>query len=77
MFVYELKYRNKTVYYGTTNNLERRKKEHEQEGKIFDTIQLVSTYYTVEEAREEEKRLLAIHRQWYGRNPKYNKDSDG
>ena len=75
--VYELKYRNTTVYYGTTNDLERRKKEHEQEGKIFDTIQYVSTHGTKEEAREEEKRLLTEHRRWYGKNPRYNKDSDG
>ena len=75
--VYALKYKNETVYYGTTNNLERREKEHEQDGKIFDTIQLISTHGTAEEAKEEEKRLLTIHRQWYGRNPKYNRDSDG
>ena len=76
--VYELKHKNKTVYFGITNDIKRREKEHQREGKIiFDTAKPVSTRKTRQKAREKEKELLATYRRRHGRNPKYNKDSDG
>ena len=76
--VYALKYKNEIVYYGTTNNIKRREKEHQWEGEIiFDEAERVSTCKTRQKARKKEKELLATHRQQHGRNPKYNKDSDG
>ncbi|MBC6414513.1 MAG: GIY-YIG nuclease family protein [Chromatiales bacterium] len=76
--VYELKKGNEIVYIGTTNDPERRKREHETEGKVFDSMNLVSGPVTEDEAKRIEKELLAEYRQRHnGKNPKYNKDSDG
>ena len=76
--VYKLLKGNKIEYFGTTNNLERREKKHKSDGKQFDSIKPVSRLMTEEGAKKREKELLAKYRKTHkGKNPKYNKDSDG
>lgn len=74
---YELKDGNKIVYIGTTNNPERRLKEHEREGKDFSKMIITSVKMTKEGAKRKEGEQLETYRKNQGRNPKYNKDSDG
>ena len=76
-FVYQLKDGNETVYYGTTDDLERREKQHQREGKIFDSIESLSEHETEEEAKEIERRRLLVYHQRHGRYPRYNKDPNG
>ena len=75
--VYQLLKGNKIEYVGTTDNLERRKGEHRL-NKDFGGIKPVSRPMTEEGAKKREKELLAKYRKTHkGKNPKYNKDSDG
>ena len=76
-FVYELKDGDETVYYGTTNDLDRRAKEHQRDGKIFDKIESISPHKTEEEAKEKERRLLLVYYQQHGKYPRYNEDPSG
>ena len=69
---------NEIVYIGTTNDTERREKEHKKEGKQFTKLETTSRKMTEEGAKEKEAEDLAQYRKTHeGRNPKYNKDSDG
>lgn len=76
--VYKLRDKNTTVYYGTTNNLGRREKEHKDSGKKFTDIEKVSRNMTLKSAKKREAKKLESHRKNHnGKNPKYNKDNDG
>ena len=74
---YELKDGKKTVYIGTTNDPERREKEHKDSGKKFTKMDITSRKMTEEGAKKKETEKLERYRKNQGRNPKYNKDSDG
>ena len=75
---YELKEGNKVVYKGTTKNPESREKQHRQEGKKFSSLEITSRKMTEEGARKKEQKELQTYRKTHqGKNPKYNKDSDG
>ena len=75
---YELRQGRKVVYRGTTNNPERREKEHKNQGKTFTKMNLTSRKMTVDGAkRKEAEQLKAYRNNHQGKNPKYNKDTDG
>lgn len=74
---YELKQGNKVVYVGTTNNPDRRAKEHAKD-KSFTKMDITSRKMTVAGAKKKEADRLNTYRNNHsGVNPKYNKDSDG
>ena len=75
---YKLKDGNKTVYVGTTNDMERREQEHKDQGKKFTKIEPTSRKMTEDGATKKETEQLKTFRDGHkGKNPKYNKDSDG
>lgn len=75
---YDLKDGNKVVYKGTTNDPERREAEHKASGKRFSKMVKTSRKMTPEGAKKKEVDTLKTYRKSHGgRNPKYNKDSDG
>ena len=75
---YDLKVGSNMVYRGTTNNPERREQEHRDEGKRFGHLNVTSRRMTEDGAKKKEDGNLAMYRKNHGgRNPKYNKDSDG
>lgn len=74
---YELKEGKKVVYVGTTNNPERREQQHRQEGKKFSHMNVTSRRMTQDGAKRQEESRITTYRKNQGRNPKYNKDSDG
>lgn len=77
-FTYDLKVGNKVVYRGTTNNAERREREHREDGVRFDKLVKTSVSMTKEGAKKQESKNLETYRRSHGgRNPKYNKDDDG
>ena len=74
---YELKQGNKVVYVGTTNNPNRRAREHAKD-KSFTKMDITSRKMTVAGAKRKEADRLSTYRKNHrGINPKYNKDSDG
>ena len=69
---------NEIVYIGTTNDPVRRLQEHQSEGKQFTKLEATSDPMTKVDAKQKERQDLAQYRKNHGgRNPKYNKDSDG
>ena len=75
---YDLRNGRKVVYKGTTNNPERREKEHRDEGKKFTKMTVTSRRMTDDGAKLKEEKQLEQYRSSHGReNPKYNKDKDG
>ena len=75
---YDLKNGRRTVYRGSTNDLERREREHRIEGKKFTHLVPTSRKMTEEGARKKETRDIERYKRNHsGRNPKYNKDNDG
>jgi predicted GIY-YIG superfamily endonuclease len=74
---YELKNGNEVVYVGTTNDPERREQEHRDAGKKFGGMNVTSKKMTDDGAKKKEAERLATYRKNQGKNPKYNKDSDG
>ena len=60
---YELKEGNKVVYVGTTNDPERREKEHKESGKNFGHMNITSRKMTETGAmkKEEKRRKKAKH----------------
>ena len=75
---YELKDGYEIVYIGTTNDPERRAREHRLSGKRFTRLEVTSPWMTPRQAKEKESRDLALYRMYHNnRNPKYNLDSDG
>lgn len=76
--VYSLLDNKKKVYIGTTNDLDRREKEHRDCGKEFTSVKKESRNMTPESAKEREFEKLETYRKNHnGKNPKYNKDNDG
>ena len=75
---YDLKDGKEIVYRGTTNDLERREKQHRKEGKKFTHLLQTSRRMTREGAKKKESEALEKYRRSHGgKNPKYNKDDDG
>ena len=70
---YSLKDDGKIVYYGITNDPERRRDEHNDEGKRFESMNVTSPVVTRDSAEQwEEERLEAYTRSHHGRTPRYN-----
>ena len=77
-FTYKLKEGNTVVYIGTTNDPKRREQEHKSEGKRFTKMEITSRRMTEDGAKKKEAKELETYRKNHkGKNPKYNKDSDG
>jgi len=75
---YNLRQGKQVVYKGTTNKPEKRAEEHRDDGKKFTSLQVTSRRMTDEGAKRKEENELAQYRRNHdGKNPKYNKDSDG
>ena len=76
---YDLKDGKKIVYRGTTKRpLEQRLAEHDADGKRFTHAVQVGPARSPNSAKEKEAQLLQTYRDSHGgKNPKYNKDSDG
>ena len=67
----------KKVYIGTTDNLERREREHRGEEKQFTRIKPTSRRMTDDGAKKQEAKQLEAYRRGHsGDNPTYNEDSD-
>lgn len=67
-----------TLYIGTTNNPEQRAEQHRDAGKRFVNLIPTSRKMTAGGAENKETQQLATFRRGHsGRNPRYNKDSDG
>ena len=70
--VYELFDKGKKVYIGITNDVERRRQEHEQD-KNFSTMRIVTPKLTEESARNRETdRIETYQKNHKGKPPKYN-----
>ena len=77
-YTYDLKRGGRVVYKGTTNDPERREREHRREGKVFDKLEPTSPPMTRGDAKEKEVKNLETYRRNHGgRNPPYNEDKDG
>lgn len=75
---YDLKDGIKIVYRGTTDDPERRSEEHKEDGKKFTKLTVTSRKMTEDGAKQKETEALERYRKSHGgKNPKYNKDSDG
>jgi predicted GIY-YIG superfamily endonuclease len=75
---YNLKSGKKIVYKGTTNDLDKRAKEHKDDGKKFTHMQKTGRVKTTDGASKEEARQLSAFRRSHGgKNPKYNKTDNG
>lgn len=78
IFNYNLKEGKKVVYKGITNDLDKRARQHEADGKDFTHIQKVGRLKTEAGASKEEAAQLATYRKNNnGNNPKYNKTNNG
>ncbi|WNY28337.1 hypothetical protein MmiEs2_05220 [Methanimicrococcus stummii] len=74
---YELRDGNKVVYRGITNDLNRRKQEHQQDKK-FTSMAQVGRACSEESARKWEQKSLETYRKNHsGKNPKYNQKKNG
>ena len=75
---YDLKKGRKVVYRGTTNDPERREREHRNDGYDFDRLVPTSVRMTPQSAKNREADNLERYRRSHrGHNPKYNQDDDG
>ena len=73
-FRYKLWDPGKIVQFGITNDPERRKEEHKDEGKRFSTFSIEGPAVTKNSAEEwEEQKLKSYRAHHYGKNPRYNK----
>lgn len=73
-WLYELKDGNEIVYYGISQDPDKRAIEHGNAGKRFTHINVRSVALTRESAEKREKReIQRYQRQHGGRSPKYNK----
>lgn len=72
---YELKNSRKTVYYGISNNPERRQSEHHGDGKKFSKMNTIGPRVTKKTAEEWENKIIKTYKRNHGGNPpKYNND---
>ena len=75
---YRLKDGNKIVYIGTTNDPERRAREHIQQKHKFKTFEVVGPRVTEDSAKKWEDERLKTYRSGHKvKNPKYNKSDSG
>lgn len=75
---YDLKEGQKVVYRGITNDPEAREEQHKADGKKFTKLVKTSRKMTEEGAKTKEAKALKTYRLHHGgKNPKYNKDTDG
>lgn len=75
---YDLKQGRKVVYRGTTNDPDRREREHRARGKDFTRLVVTSRHMTDKGAKDKEADNLAKYRKGHGgNNPRYNKHTDG
>ena len=75
---YDLKKGRQVVYRGTTNDPDRREREHRNAGLDFDRLVPTSRRMTSQGAKAREiDNLYRYRRNHGGRNPPYNKDDDG
>ncbi len=71
---YALWDKGKKVYIGVSEDPEARAKEHREEGKRFDRVEVTSRPMKTENAEKREEEQLAAYRRGHaGKNPKYNK----
>ena len=70
--VYELKDGKKRVYLGTSNNPQRRIKEHKQDGKKFTKLNILTPKMQKNNAEKKETNLIKKHKKTTGSLPKYN-----
>jgi predicted GIY-YIG superfamily endonuclease len=72
---YELKTGHKVVYRGITNDPERRAVEHQNDGKKFSHMTVVSPPRSRERAENEETEKIQKYQETHnGKGPKYNKN---
>lgn len=77
-YKYRLKDGNRIVYIGTTNDLERREREHRTEGMDFTKIEKVGNITTGDAAGAWEAEAIKRYKQQHGNErPKYNKNDSG
>ena len=74
---YKLVKDGKATYIGSTNNPNRRNVEHSESGKKYDYMQVTSSRVSKSEAERRETRNIVSYRKATGRNPKYNRTSNG
>jgi predicted GIY-YIG superfamily endonuclease len=74
---YKLVKDGKATYIGTTNNPKRRNVEHSKSGKKYDYLKVTSSRVSKTEAERRETRNIKSYKKATGKNPKYNKTSDG
>ena len=72
-YLYRLRSANRAVYYGITNQPERRCAEHFASGKRFTAMDVLGVGVTRASALERERAALTSYWQRYGRLPRYNK----
>ena len=71
---YKLNHGRKVVYYGITNDPQRRESEHEMEGKRFDNMIIVGSAVKKDTALNwEQNKVASYKRNHCGRKPRYNK----
>ena len=75
-FTYKLVKNGRAKYIGSTNNPYRRNEEHSQK-KDYDYMEVTSGRVSEREAERREARNLRSYRRATGRNPRYNKTSNG
>ncbi|MCA9459115.1 MAG: hypothetical protein KC550_01045 [Nanoarchaeota archaeon] len=76
-FTYKLKQGLKTVYIGVAKSPKKRAEQHKNAGKKFSSMQVTSKNIPRAKAEAQETRNLWYHRKVNGKNPKYNKTSNG
>lgn len=70
---YKLKKGRETVYIGISDDPERRKGQHKQDGKNFNKMSIEGPAVTKETAEKwEEEELKKYRKNHGGRNPRYN-----
>ena len=75
---YDLKQGKKIVYSGITNDIDRRIKNHDADGKKFYHAISYGSAVTRGTAKKREEEKLKIYRNGHnGKNPKYNKTKKG
>ena len=75
---YDLKKGREVVYRGTTNDPERREREHRAAGKDFSRLVVTSRRMTDEGAKRKEAEGIATYRKGHGgKLPRYNHDANG
>lgn len=77
-YKYRIKDGNRIVYYGTTNDLDRREQEHRNDGMSFTSMEKVGRITTNAAAGAwEEEEIKRYKLQHGGKRPKYNLNDSG